>query len=147
MFSWFFFFLYCGLVWFSSVGKIKAINWTKPCGWVKRWSKYIQTKCSFMQFWFGLDRFAVFLLVWFWTPLKWVVWRVNFWSEITLLNCFFFLFLWMLYLLSSSCGVCFVLLWFLFDIYWHINFDLMQIQSIILLSQCYKSKDMCIPNT
>jgi len=44
---------------FGSVGKIKTANQTKPYDWVKKWSEYIQTKCNFLRFWFGLVRFAV----------------------------------------------------------------------------------------
>ena len=32
---------------FGSVGKIKTVNQTKSCGWVRKWSKYIQTKYGF----------------------------------------------------------------------------------------------------
>jgi len=39
--------LCCSLVWFDSVGKMKTANQTKPCGFVKKWSEYIQTKCGF----------------------------------------------------------------------------------------------------
>jgi len=53
------------LVWFGSVGKMKTANQTKPCGWARKWSDYIRTKCSFLWFRFGLVRFAVFQLDWF----------------------------------------------------------------------------------
>jgi len=49
------FLLYCGLVWFDSVGKIKTANQTKPCDWVKKWSEYIRTKCGFGLDWSNLQ--------------------------------------------------------------------------------------------
>ena len=44
-------------VWFGLVDKIKTTNRTKPCGWVKNWSKCIRTKCGFGLDWFGLRFF------------------------------------------------------------------------------------------
>lgn len=51
------------MIWFGLVGKIKIANQTKPCSWVKKWSKYIQTKCVFLKF--RLNQSTTFLLDWF----------------------------------------------------------------------------------
>jgi len=42
-----------------------CLVWTKPCGWVKKWSEYIQTICGFLRFRFRLVHFAIFLSDWF----------------------------------------------------------------------------------
>jgi len=47
---------------FGSLDKIKTVNQTKPCDWVKKWFEYNQTKCGFLQFWFRLVQCAVFLI-------------------------------------------------------------------------------------
>jgi len=39
---------------FDSVGKIKTANHIESYDWVKKWSKYIRTKCSFWSFRFDL---------------------------------------------------------------------------------------------
>jgi len=54
---------------FGSVDKIQTANQTKPCGCVKKWSEYIQTKCGFLQFRIGSVCGFSIGLVRFWTPL------------------------------------------------------------------------------
>jgi len=48
---------------FGSVGKMKTANQTKPSGWARKWSDYIQTKCDFLRIWFGLVWFTIFYWV------------------------------------------------------------------------------------
>ena len=49
----------------SAVFAVFAVCGFAVCGSVRKPSKYIQTKCGFCGFRFGLVRFAVLLLDWF----------------------------------------------------------------------------------
>jgi len=53
------------LVWFGLVAEMQTANQTKPRGSMQKSSEFIRTKCDFLQFWFGLGWFVVFLLGWF----------------------------------------------------------------------------------